>query len=319
MKYGTPEHDLVEAKEYIDRAIESVLKIRSDIGSISKVETCPHFPFISIENVYSQNSSYYSNRFDPMNLSHVEKGYENALKKIESVLKSVEEMHTANEEALQNNKETKQKIVDFMTTIGIPANYTSYEYPTNRSKTKKSIPKTAGYISDINRVIALNDSYETRLSEYKSMKEKITKEYEKYKLEIQKQESEKLKKEKEDNDRMELARFQVKYDSKGYWDDILDIILNRNKYLRLAHFLLMNRNDWNNGYHYAECGLEGFDVVDNVDQDIHADISHHIINWDGDCRCFRDTTYSYDVLFGMVNDGELIKDYNIVSEKIDIY
>jgi flagellin-like hook-associated protein FlgL len=317
MKYGTPEYDLENAKKDIDMAIEKVLKIRSDIGSISKVEICPNFPFVSIENAHSQNSSYYSNRFDPTNLSHVEKGYENALKKIESVLRSVEEMHSANEEALKNNKETKQKIVDFMTTIGIPSNYTAYEYPTSRSKTKKPIPKTAAYISDINRVIDLNDSYETRLSEYKSMKDKITKEYEKYKLEIQKKEAEKIKQEKEDNDRMELARFQVKYDSKGYWDDILDIILNKNKYLRLAHFLLMNRNDWNDGYHYAECGLDGFDVVDNVDRDIHADISRHIINWDGDGRCFRDTTYSYNVLFGMVNDGDLLKDYNSVMEKID--
>lgn len=319
MKYGTPEYDLVEAKKFIDRAIENVLKIRSDIGSISKVEKCPHFPFISIENAYSQNSSYYSNRFDPTNSSHIEKGYENALKKIESVFTSVEEMHSKNKESLENNKETKQKIIDFMTSIGIPSNYTVYEYPTTRSKTKKSIAKTAGYISDIERVISSNDSYQTRLFEYKTMKEKITKEYEKYKLEIQKKEVEKLKKEKEDNDRMELARFQVKYNSKGYWDDILDIILDKNKYLRLAHFLLMNRNDWNDGYHYAECGLNGFDLVDETDLSIYDDIQNNINNWDGDGRCFRDSTYNYDVLYDMVNDEELMKDYNIVSEKINKY
>jgi hypothetical protein len=317
MKYGTPEYDLLEAKKDIDKALEKVSKLRSDIGSISEVKICPNFPFISIEDSYSQNSSYYSNSFNATNLSHVEKGYEHAMKKIEDILKNVEEVHSVNTEALKNNQETKQKIIDFMTTIGIPSNYTSYEYPTSRSKTKKSIPKTAGYISDINRVIALNDSYETRLSEYKSMKEKITKEYEKYKMEIQKREAETLKKEKEDNDRMELARFQVKYDSKGYWDDILDIILNKNKYLRLAHFLLMNRNDWNDGYHYAECGINGFDVIDDIDQLIFNDIQDNIDNWDGDGRCFRDTTYSYDVLFGMVNDEELIKDYNSVMEKID--
>ena len=54
-------------------------------------------------------------------------------------------------------------------------------------------------------------------------------------------------------------------------EDILDVILEKDKYLRLAHYLLKNREDWNDGYSYAESGLNGFDVETETDKLIEDD------------------------------------------------
>lgn len=92
-------------------------------------------------------------------------------------------------------------------------------------------------------------------------------------------------------------------------DDILDSLLSKNKYLRLAHFLQENRNDWSEGPDFAERGLNGFHVVTDQDGDIYDEISELINEWDGDGRCFRDCTWNYDVIFGMA-DQFMVELYN---------
>ena len=114
-----------------------------------------------------------------------------------------------------------------------------------------------------------------------------------------------------------MAMFRVKYtpdEPESDKQEILDAILEKNKYLRLAHYLRMNRGDWTDGYDYAETGLSGFVVETEVDSEIEKDITHHINNWDGDGRIFRDCEYNYNVIFGMVEDEQLMKDYNSVYE-----
>lgn len=92
-------------------------------------------------------------------------------------------------------------------------------------------------------------------------------------------------------------------------DDVLDVILSKDKYLRLGYYLLKNREDWNDGADFAERGLRAFDVVTKQDNDIYTEIDGHISDWCGDGRVFRDCTYNYDVLFGMA-DQFMVELYN---------
>ena len=77
-----------------------------------------------------------------------------------------------NKPITEHNKKICQMVTEMMTRLGIPASYSTYEYPTSRSKTKKSVGHTAGYIGDLNRaVVASNAStvaYQIRsyVSEY---------------------------------------------------------------------------------------------------------------------------------------------------------
>jgi len=99
-------------------------------------------------------------------------------------------------------------------------------------------------------------------------------------------------------------------------EELLDKILEKDKYLRLGHYLILNRNDWNDGPNFAENGLYSFSVETEEDKLIYAEISSLIDNWGGDGRCFRDCHWSYDHLFTKV-DTDLYKDFEKVSGWID--
>jgi hypothetical protein len=81
--------------------------------------------------------------------------------------------------------------------------------------------------------------------------------------------------------------------------------------------MCLNRGDWNDGYSYAKTGLEGFSIETSQDQEIYNCVSDICDDYeDVDGRYFRDCTWSYDVLFGMVAEQqpELYKDYEKANE-----
>lgn len=91
-------------------------------------------------------------------------------------------------------------------------------------------------------------------------------------------------------------------------DDILEKMFKQSKYLMLGHYLQANRNDWSEGPDYAERGMNQFTAENETDEDIIADIQPMIDDWDGDGRCFRDTTWNYGALFNLA-PVDLYKDY----------
>lgn len=48
-------------------------------------------------------------------------------------------------------------------------------------------------------------------------------------------------------------------------EEKLDTILEKSKYLYLAHYLEKNRGDWSSGYNYARVGINGFGVESELD------------------------------------------------------
>ena len=110
-----------------------------------------------------------------------------------------------------------------------------------------------------------------------------------------------------------IARYS--FDNATTAKDALEEILNQNKYLRLAHYLEMNRNDWNDGCSYAVAGLTGFNPETAEDNAILAEINNLCADFDGDGRVFRDCTYNYGVLFSMVPQ-QLLRDYSDLKEMI---
>lgn len=77
-------------------------------------------------------------------------------KQVQADIKIFEEMIAAaeieNAPLIAHNTAIKKQITDLMTRVGISGSYTTYEYPSTRSRTKKSISHTAGYLLDLNRV-----------------------------------------------------------------------------------------------------------------------------------------------------------------------
>lgn len=224
-------------------------------------------------------------------------------------IKDCEEVKSQNKIIAEHNQKVWDKIKDIMLWIGVKEQYSKYGYATPRSSKMTKQIHRAGYLEDLaNAAPVIVPMYKEihYWSAYEAHAKKLIQDIEKKQIQQEREEYERTKKK-------DLAKLAVKYDV----DDIEDIcsikesILNKNKYLRLAHYLECNRTDWSDGYSYAESGIDGFIVETEDDAKIKNCIMTILINDDyPDGRSFRDCEWNYNVLYGMVNDDELLKDYN---------
>lgn len=71
---------------------------------------------------------------------------------VEKTRAYIEEVNGRNTPLIEHNKQIAAQVTELMLRLGIPQSYTTYEYPTSRSKTKKSVVHTAGFAGDLQRV-----------------------------------------------------------------------------------------------------------------------------------------------------------------------
>lgn len=263
---------------------------------------------------YLSDQAKYSNYFrwdiNKTSLDSIKKRFDSLNDILDKYQESLKSTQAINAEIVKHNIEVKEKIKSIMKSIGIPDSYREVDTK-SRSRNTKYIEKRAGYLDDISRNIPIGDSLYRTLSDKIALnKVEIKKWYDssiKIIADKEKQETEALKKqEKEKLIAVIKVKYNIPFEYSDY--DVLNYLIDKNKYLKLAHFLEKNRNDWNDGYHYAEYGLNSFIVESDQDQKIYEDINNCIANWDGDGRCFRDCTWNYNTIFGLV-DTEFLEDY----------
>ena len=305
-----------EARKAIDKMekeYDELIKVADGVsGKVMPVAQCK-----AMGGVMASVGSYCESRYG------VSDGYvfvvSKAKKDADARIENDRETHKKNIPAIENNTRLRQAIASIMSNAGIPATYTTTEYKSNRSRTPTRTTHASGWFTDLDRHAITNDGIEYSERMYADTIKKIEDYVKAEKTKEEEKEKVKEKEKKAADALRELAVFQVRHElpSTSSWDDILDTILSKDKYLRLAHFLYKNRSDWNEGCHYAECGIRGFKTDSEEDQDIVSNISDHIQNWDGDGRIFRDCEWNYDRLFGKV-DNKLLNDYNIAREHVDL-
>lgn len=240
---------------------------------------------------------------------------------IDLIYEADQEIHKENLRILEDNKRTEKVIFDILDKAGIKRTY--YGYKTRRSTQKTELHYN--FPSEIRKQIPTNYSENSLDRRRNELLDEINRYWEQ---EINKIREERLKKEQEQKEKeknRKLALLLAKYDLSldCDWYDVLEVILDKNKYLRLAYYLEKNRGDWSNGCDYAEEGLNSFTIENELDQKIYDCIHFYIENWfeymDG--RVFRDCEYSYSVLYKIAEeqDANLVSDYYEVMKYIDEY
>lgn len=232
----------------------------------------------------------------------------------------VVDIHNSN--IFAHNRELRKRITEFMTTCGIPEKR-SMPDPKSRARYPKKITVDAGYVDDMKRYVPTQ--IPTSRVNLNSVMTYVNTVYEKKKKEIEAKEQE-IEREKAEKEKTFLiTSMLIKYgfgsDKNEY--DILDAILSKNKYLRLAHYLQLNRLDWSDGYEYARTGIDSFKVETDQDKEIFECVYARAYD-DDDCpdgRVFRDCEWSYDRLFGMVaeTEKELYDDYQRIIQYTSKY
>lgn len=209
-----------------------------------------------------------------------------------------------------------------METLGVRTYFTRYYYKTSRSRNQTKETTAAKWPSEVRDALPMNCGYEDILKKIDTRREQIKAFGEKWikdnKERLRKEAEEKEAKEKEQRRLKVMAGLCVKYNLPLEYevDDILQVIIDQDKYLYLAHFMYLNRCDWNDGYDYAEVGINSFDVVTKEDSDIE-DCILNIINGDDiDGRYFRDCKYNYGYLYSKVEES-LLTDYHLINEFVE--
>lgn len=264
-------------------------------------------------NISNYESSFSSSWTKPTGMNLVNRVVVEANNDLEEGWAKYLQAHEENIPALENNKHAVETIRKTMSNAGIESSYNTWEYKTSRSKDTTMVKHQASFESDLSRVFTLTDNFDEtifekqlkRIEEYKASGEELAKAFE---------DAKKAEEEKKTRAKFLatlLVKYELEYDKD--WEDLLDVVLNKDKYLCLAHGMLMNRGDWSDGYGYAESGLDGFTIESKQDKEIAKDVQENIDDWENDGRCFRDTTWNYDRIFELV-DKELMKDYNIIQK-----
>jgi hypothetical protein len=227
--------------------------------------------------------------------------------------------HDENLKIKEDNQAIETAIFYMLDQIGIRRTF--YDYKTNRStkKTEQSYHFTSEIKGQIPTYYPANSLEDRKKDLIRQIDNYWNKEISK--LIEERKRKEKEQKEKEQNRKLALLLAKYELDLDSEWNDIMDKILEKNKYLRLAYYLEKNRGDWTSGCDYADTGLSLFGVESELDEAIYNDISDYIDNWDQhmDGRCFRDCEYNYSVLYGMVEDDNLMKDFGVVQEQLQDY
>lgn len=270
--------------------------------------------YVNNDGCYTSWSQY---RFDDSTASsdRIIARRDGLLAALDQILPSIEPTRLHNIEIIKHNQSVVSRIKTLMKGMGIPDSYSERDTK-SRSRNPKYLTMRAGYLGDIARNVPLEDSvYKNTVAKIEGLRKSIDAWGTRLLADIRDREKLEAEEAAKSKAIVALATLRVKYglalDAATY--DIEQAILEKDKYLRLAHYLLKNREDWNDGPHYANIGLSGFSVENDIDHEIYTAINEHIVDWDGDGRIFRDIEWNYDRLFGMA-DVNVMSDYSAFVE-----
>lgn len=226
-------------------------------------------------------------------------------------------VHAANAEAIANNQAIGDLLRAVMKVAGVKETYTVYERPP-RARYSKNVTHHAGWPGDIIRTFPTSDGFESARSSYENLRRR----YAEYRLHAeqevkQKERAIEAEKEKRKAD-IELAKLIVRYGVEGDapdFGDALEALRQKDQYLDLAVAGYETRCDWSEGFYRVEAALRRFRIRDERDKNIAADIAGCLGGEERDGRTFRDTEWSYEKLFSLVEDQQLVVDAKLCLER----
>jgi len=244
---------------------------------------------------------------------------------IAAARKHLEEVAELNKPVEKANAELVQQITKLLTRIGIPTSYTTYDYPTSRSKTRKSITHGAGYPADLQRATPMSNvkglqySIETYERDYANW---VKREQELEQKEALEKDTATVNTKILGNPDLVATLMQagvnileaVQDALPGKKADVIGLcvaraisnVTEKNKYFKLGYNLLQAFNDVSNAKFHAQNALDSFSVISDRDIEIQNQISDFILkigNVHSDIRPFSNKSeLFYRTVLEMAND-----------------
>ncbi|PPU60001.1 hypothetical protein AB8813_08880 [Xanthomonas arboricola pv. corylina] len=241
-----------------------------------------------------------------------------ALQALAKAFEADKATHEANLPAIENNKAIAERVNALMQEIGMPPTFTQRD-PHSRARIPKSVRHDAGYLTDLRREVQTNDNWEHAeathqrlLRDYTAYEARAAEEDAKARALVEREREREIEQRKAD---IKLAAILLRYDLslESSWDDVLEALSGKHQRLDLAVAMRLTRGDWSEGPYRVRDALDRFKIATDEDKAIANDIIDCLRDFE-DGRVFRDTAWSYDVLFASVGDRQLVADVQLAME-----
>lgn len=235
-----------------------------------------------------------------------------ALEKLEEAHSKDLAIHITNLPAIENNSVIRAEIEEYMDAIGMPRSWSEIDYK-SRSKHRKYMSVTAGYLNDLRVNVPITDGfspvrYESLKKSFLEYKQKSLNE-EKAVKEAAQQDEERKKAERRANLEMATIILRYKLEEDIDWDGILDALRAKDQRLDLALAMMDCRSDWSDGPDIVDHALGRFTArtaEDHTIEDSLLPLCHD--EWDHDGRVFRDCEWNYERILSSIEDKQLVAD-----------
>lgn len=322
--------NLVSLKKRVTSELDKAAKIAGLQEGLQFKEL--HNVDFSLPNYKSMRSEY---SYTKTKMDVIENQVKSA---IENAQKLINDTEVKNRPLQEYNQLIISRVTELMNKIGVATSYSTYEYPTSRSRTKKQTYHTAGYVGDLNRTCP-----KTNVPERKLALENYIFEYHNWmKLEIEKDQKEaiaadeKIIKERILGDPELVAALmlsgvnilnEVQNAVPGKKAVVIQYclatakknILEKDKYLKLGHaldvavFTLLDSN-----FEYAQKCVNSFHANNEQDKEMIQFLNEKLLNWDDASRnSLIDDTSKFNVkkIYSMVSDQALIQAHNYLYSR----
>lgn len=253
--------------------------------------------------------------FPPMPVTRVDQGLfkgRDSMAQLEEWRSEIETKHSANILAIEHNAEQAKAVASFLISLGI-TNYTE-RVSVGRMGNTKLVLHPPGYIEDIRRTFPTYDGYESALRSYTDELRRFEQVKAQKEQESRAAEAKRKKEREEREDLIALGKMSAKHGVEcGSWDEMLDALREKCKYVDLGIGLLRTRMDWSEGLGSAECALDRFVAESPEDQAILDELQPMLEVFE-DGRCFRDADHGYNYVLSLA-DAELAADARLALEK----
>lgn len=149
-KYATdPELNVI-----YDKLIALKTRVGAEFAKAEKIagfsENTTFLPLVECKVTLPMYQQEYTKQFGKDRLSKIEKSVAGAIETARAEVARVEDL---NAPAIAKNKVIFEQVREIMKRLGITDTYSAYELPTSRSRIKRAVSHTAGYLQDLNRVM----------------------------------------------------------------------------------------------------------------------------------------------------------------------
>jgi len=313
-------NNIQECLDFIKNHVETLEKKADETWpKIQKLKPMPKTELgqLSMENAFKVKDYYggYKDFNTEQQVLDRMQQYREQAKKDKATIMAV---HEENVPLIESNEQLREKVRLLMQHIGVPTNYTKSYFKSSRSRTMTRESVAAGWFTDMNRECQTTDGYKAAIDSVDSILRRLEEKCKTICADVRKKEQEVAQEKKRKDGVMALAKMQLKYDlaDDAVWPGVAWAIRGKCKYLNLAVAMEETRGDWNDGFYRVENALDNFDVKSEEDKAIEENVSSFLDGETEDGRCFRDCTYNYSVLYGMV-DEDIMKDYTVVQQYLE--